>query len=179
MVEGSFKINRAPVLTLWATIVAERIGFDHDEALTLGRAVAGLNAYSKGKRLGIFKPSHDELRKKRSEAPAASFDVELMHRAVPVVVTPEGVRALSKGKPTSPKSVEKYLESKFGEHLAATERVMADLAMSFPPGKLAEIAFELYEDFRPEVPAGVEGWGAAGTLDLARIRATGTTTGVR
>ena len=179
MVEGSFKINRAPVQTLWATIVAERLGFDHDEALTLGRAVAGLNAYSKGKRLGIFKPSHDELRKKRSEAPAASFDVELMHRAVPVVVTPEGVRALSKGKPTSPKSVEKYLESKFGEHLAATERVMADLAMSFPPGKLAEIAFELYEDFRPEVPAGVEGWGAAGTLDLARIRATGTTTGVR
>jgi hypothetical protein len=92
MVEGSFKINRAPVLTLWATIVAERLGFDHDEALTLGRAVAGLNAYSKGKRLGIFKPSRDELHKKRSEAPAESFDLELMHRAVPVVVTPEGIR---------------------------------------------------------------------------------------
>jgi hypothetical protein len=28
--------------------VAEVLGFDHDEALTLGRAVAGLNAYSKG-----------------------------------------------------------------------------------------------------------------------------------
>jgi hypothetical protein len=41
-------INRAPVLTLWAAIVAERLGFTHDEALTLGRAVAGLNAYSKG-----------------------------------------------------------------------------------------------------------------------------------
>jgi len=39
-------INRAPVLTLWATVVAERLGFDRDEALTLGRAVAGLNAYS-------------------------------------------------------------------------------------------------------------------------------------
>src|ERR1019366_6651561 len=33
-------INRAPVLTLWAAIVAERLGFTHDEALTLGRAVA-------------------------------------------------------------------------------------------------------------------------------------------
>ena len=41
-------INRAPVLTLWAAVVAERLGFDRDEALTLGRAVAGLNAYSKG-----------------------------------------------------------------------------------------------------------------------------------
>jgi len=37
-------INRAPVLTLWAAVVAERLGFSRDEALTLGRAVAGLNA---------------------------------------------------------------------------------------------------------------------------------------
>lgn len=40
-------INRAPVLTLWAAVVAERLGFDHDEALTLGKAVAGLTAQSK------------------------------------------------------------------------------------------------------------------------------------
>jgi hypothetical protein len=26
-------------LTLWAAVVAETVGFDHDEALTLGRAV--------------------------------------------------------------------------------------------------------------------------------------------
>jgi len=45
------KINRVPALTLWAAIVAERLGFDRDEALTLVRAVAGLNAYSKGVRL--------------------------------------------------------------------------------------------------------------------------------
>jgi hypothetical protein len=47
-------VNRAPVLTLWAAVVAERLGFAWDEALTLGRAVAGLNAYSKGVRLGLF-----------------------------------------------------------------------------------------------------------------------------
>ena len=39
-------VNRAPELTLWAAVVAEVLGFEHDEALTLGRAVAGLNAYS-------------------------------------------------------------------------------------------------------------------------------------
>ena len=49
-------VNRAPVLTLWAVVVAEVLGFEHDEALTLGRAVAGLNAYSKGVSLGLFKP---------------------------------------------------------------------------------------------------------------------------
>ena len=47
-------INRAPVLTLWAAVVAEMLGFDYNEALTLGRAVAGLNAYSKGVALGSF-----------------------------------------------------------------------------------------------------------------------------
>jgi hypothetical protein len=46
-------VNRAPVLTLWASVVAEVLGFEHDEALTLGRAVAGLNAYSKGVSLGL------------------------------------------------------------------------------------------------------------------------------
>jgi hypothetical protein len=35
--------NRAPVLTLWAAVVAEVLGFEHGEALTLGRAVTGLN----------------------------------------------------------------------------------------------------------------------------------------
>ena len=35
-------VNRAPVSTLWAAVVAEVFGFDHDEALTLGLAVARL-----------------------------------------------------------------------------------------------------------------------------------------
>ncbi|MEI7705968.1 MAG: hypothetical protein WCK73_15380 [Deltaproteobacteria bacterium] len=37
------QVNRAPVLTLWAALVAERLGFDEDEALTIGQTVAGLN----------------------------------------------------------------------------------------------------------------------------------------
>ena len=34
-------VNRAPVLTLWAGVVAEVLGFEHDEALTLGRVDLG------------------------------------------------------------------------------------------------------------------------------------------
>ena len=41
-------VNRAPVLMLWAAVVAEVLGFQHHEALTPGRAVAGPNAHSKG-----------------------------------------------------------------------------------------------------------------------------------
>lgn len=169
----AFNINRAPVLTLWAAIVAQRLGFDHDEALTLGRSVAGLNAQSKGKRLGIFKPSTEGIREIRDEQRKGEFHVELLHRAVPVVMTPDGIRASTKGKPSNPASVQKYLASKFGEHLAATEKAMAELAKSFPAGELADIAFKLYEQFRPEIPKGVEGWGAEGELNLSVIRGAG------
>jgi len=39
-------VNRAPVLMLWAAVVTEVLGFEQDEAVTLVRAVAGLNSYS-------------------------------------------------------------------------------------------------------------------------------------
>jgi hypothetical protein len=165
-------VNRAPVLTLWAAVVAERLGFDRDEALTIGRVVAGLNAYSKGKSLGIFKPAPEEVKRERKRlAPGAVMHVELLGRAVPVVRTPEGLRALSKNAPVDPASVRRYLESKFGDALDAVEREMHTLARSMPADELAHRAWALYEAFRPEVPPGVRGWGAAGTLDLARIRA--------
>ena len=49
MASTTISINRAPVLTLWAAVVAQRLGFAEDEALTLGKAVAGLNAQAKGR----------------------------------------------------------------------------------------------------------------------------------
>lgn len=55
----NMKINRAPVLTLWAAVVAERLGYPEPSALTLGKALAGLNAQSKGQHLGIFEPSDE------------------------------------------------------------------------------------------------------------------------
>lgn len=39
MIAMTIQINHAPVLTLWGVIVAERLGFKHEEALTLGKAV--------------------------------------------------------------------------------------------------------------------------------------------
>ena len=38
------KVNRAPVLTLWAAVVAERLGHSRGAALTLGRAEVGASA---------------------------------------------------------------------------------------------------------------------------------------
>jgi hypothetical protein len=168
---ATIAINRAPVLTLWAAVVAERLGFDRASSLTLGRAVAGLNAQSKGRALGIFKPS-GARRKVRALAPGETLDVELLHRVIPAVRTPEGVRALEPGRrPAEPEAVERYLAGKFGPALGPARRAMATLAASYPPAVLAERAYALYEAFRPGVPAGQAGWGARGVLDLAKIRA--------
>ena len=168
---AQISVNRAPVLTLWAAVVAERLGFDRAEALTMGRVVAGLNAYAKGKSLGLFKPAPEEVRRERERLrEGVEMHVDLLHRAVPVTVTPGGLRALSKGKPIAPESVERYLQGKFGEALGAVEQAMHKLAASLDADELARSAYALYEVFRPEVPAGVRGWGAAGVLDLERIR---------
>lgn len=99
--------------------------------------------------------------------------VDLLHRAVPVVRTAEGLRAVSKVKPVSPESVRRYLEAKFGDDLPAVEAAMRTRARRFSPQDLAQRAYGLYEAFRPEVPAGTRGWGAMGVLDLARIRSAG------
>jgi hypothetical protein len=172
MTSHSVLVNRAPVLTLWGTIVAERLGHPRGTSLTLGKAVAGLNAQSKGRRLGIFEPAEARPAGKKAAKPRpARESIELLGRAVPVVHTPDGIRALAKDTPESPESVERYLSQKFGPALAEVEAAMRLLARAYPPKRLAVIGFELYERFRPVVPEGTRGWGAKGRLDLDTIRA--------
>jgi hypothetical protein len=170
MTERNILINRAPVLTLWAATVAERLGFDKDEALSLGKAVAGLTAQSKGQRLGIYRTAPQEVKKARARKRGEEFVVEICGRQVPAINTTDGVRAVARQKPVEAQGVEKYLESKFGESLDTARAAMRDLAKAFQPDQLSKSAFGLYERFRPAVPAGVTGWGAKGTLDIDRIR---------
>lgn len=165
------QVNRAPVMSLWGAVVAERLGHDPDAALALGEAVSVLNARSKGRRLGVFGPSEQkdpgaaEKRRKRDEG-----RVELMGRPVPVVMTPRGARAVVGGSVIDPATVRRKLEQKFGDALPAVRGAMEKLAGAFEPPELAAAAYPLYERFRPTVPAGTKGWGARGQLDLDLIR---------
>ncbi len=143
--------------------------FKHNEALSLGKALAGLNAQSKGQRLGIFKPTPKELKTVREKERGEEFRVELLGRALPAMNTEEGVRAVVKSKPIEPEGVERYLESKFGDALPEVRKAMTGLANAFRPDDLAQRGFSLYEQFRPKIPEGVVGWGAKGELDLDRI----------
>jgi len=171
MTTRKIKINRAPVMTLWAAVVAERLGFDEDASLSLGKAVAGLNAQSKGRSLGIYaakESSPKEGEKARRKAEAAL--VTLLGRPVPTVRGKHGIRAAIEGVEVEPAPVRKYLEGKFKEDLAEVRAAMQALAQSYEPEALNERAFALYERFRPAVAKGKQGWGAAGELDLGVLR---------
>jgi hypothetical protein len=175
MATHTVEINRAPVLTLWAAVVAERLGYDHETALTLGKTVAGLNAQSKGRRLGIFEEPKgpQEEREPKARQPGEQFVVSLLNRRVPVVSTGHGMRATVKDQPIDPASVKRYLAQKFGHELADVQAAMEALAKAYSPEQLAAHAYSLYEQFRPDIPEGKQGWGAAGQLDLDHIRLLG------
>jgi hypothetical protein len=169
MATKTISINRAPVLTLWAAVVAERLGFEEDEALTLGKAVAGLNAQAKGRRLGIFKPHETKPHEARKKERGKEFWIEVCGRAVPVKNTEDGIRAVKGAEVINPDGVQRYLASKFGDDLETVRSAMTKLATSYSPKELAERSFSLYEQFRPEIPAGKKGWGVASDLDLGLI----------
>ena len=61
--------NRAPVLTLWAAVVAQRQGFSWEESLTFGRYVSGILAQSKGRSLGLYE-EHEKTDEEREERAA-------------------------------------------------------------------------------------------------------------
>ena len=63
------------------------LGFEHDEALTLGRAVAGLNAYSKGVSLGLFQLTREVKEQRRRMLKEETVPNNLLHRAFPTKYT--------------------------------------------------------------------------------------------
>ena len=169
MASKTICINCAPVLTLWAAFVAEQLGFDVDEALTLGKAMAGLTAQSKGRRLGVFKLHEEKPGQARKKERGEEFWIELCGRLIPARNAEDGIRAVHGTQIIRPDSVRRYLQGKFGDDLDAARKAMQRLAKSLGPKDLAERCFGLYERFRPEIPEGVKGWGAKGILDLGVI----------
>ena len=166
------RVNRAPVLTLWAAVVAGRSGHPEETALTLGSAVAGTAARAKACRLGLTdeRQEDDGGRRRGGDTGTERRAVRLLGRDIPVPRSEGGVLlAAHDGRPQSPASVKNYLARAFGGRLGEVRAAMEALAASLPQDELDRVGFRLYERFRPEVPEGVEGWGAKAVLDIGRI----------
>src|SRR5436305_12783427 len=145
MTTQTISVNRAPVLTLWAAVVAQRLGFDKDEALTLGKAVAGLNAQAKRHRPGMVKPHEEGAVKAREKGLGEVFWIELCGRAVPARNTEGGIRAVWGTEPIDPDSVERYLKSNFIQEMGVVRSALEKLAQAFSPEELVDEACTLYE----------------------------------
>jgi hypothetical protein len=88
---------------------------------------------------------------------------------VPAKNTDDGVRAVKGVQVIEPEGVRRYLEGKFGDDLGRVHSAMQRLAGTFAPKALADVAFHLYDRFRPVIPEGVKGWGAKVELDLGLV----------
>ena len=156
------RASPAPVLTLWAAVVAERLGHKPDAALSLASAVAGTAAGARARRLDASGPGEG--------------CIALLGRAVPVARAPDGsLRAVdAAGQPADPEPVRRYLARAFGARLAEVRAAMEARAASLPPEELNCLGFRLYEAFRPAAPEPAPGGPRKGVLHLDRIlRAVG------
>lgn len=171
------QINRAPVLTLWVTVVAMRQGHSREEALTYGKWISGVFARAKGKALGIFEDKDDDDDESTTSSPKAKRQRRqerehvqvFQHVKIPVIVEKNGNRlALSQERAAAVNadSVQAYLDRSFGNKLEPTMQAMEILANSMSPEELRERAYHLYEIFRPTW----KGWGAKGAMNLNQIR---------
>lgn len=106
-------MNRAPVLTMWVAAVAERQGFTFDEAVTFGKAISGLFAHSKGKRIGVIEeaPKDGDAETDKKKAKMEKFDV--FGNSIYGKTTDKGRFALESGKAIAPNTVKAYLHRAF------------------------------------------------------------------
>lgn len=157
-------INRAPLMTAWAMVVAERLGFEREEALSIASVYTEMNAISKGVSLGLI----DESRKKEIEILPEGKQpyVDLMGRRIPLYQSRSSKwLALSGGSPALPGTAFSYVSRSFRQttpHVLGSLRLLAE---SYPPKELNEKGYSLYADFRPVV----DGWGKRGEVQCARI----------
>jgi hypothetical protein len=185
-------VSRASLLTLWASVVAERLGHQRMTALTLAKAVAGATARLKVKVIGREQsvdgreemgPALDLDLPRRHRNPAMAH-VVLLGKTIPLLTDANGqVRAALRTLPTrdggvadkyvaaDPAEIERYLLKTFGTHLADVRTAMEVLAACYDPIELNRIGFQLYEKFQPSGPYGREGRRGKTALEIENILA--------
>ncbi|KAK2466268.1 hypothetical protein APHAL10511_001910 [Amanita phalloides] len=160
----SIVINRAPVMMAWATVVAERLGFQREEALSIAAAYTEMNAISKGVSIGIYeKGKEQDLDADRN---GSQPYVDIMGRRVPLFkMQSEQWHAILNATPASPTEAFSYISRSFNQTMPHVIGAMRLLAESYTPEDLNNKAWDFYTQFRP--PA--EGWGKRAKMTCATI----------
>ncbi|KAI0832385.1 hypothetical protein BC628DRAFT_1346466 [Trametes gibbosa] len=157
-------INRAPIMMAWAFVVAERLSFGREEALSIASAYTEMNAVTKGVSLGIYRD--DSQRGKEASRTGSQPYVELMGRRVPLYQTASAQwHALSNGSPVAPTAAFSYIRRALRQTAPHVVGALRLLAASYAPAELNAKGFALYADFRPTS----EGWGERAEVRCSTI----------
>lgn len=166
--KGKILINRSPILTLWASVVAKKLYcLTLEEALTFGSAYAAECARAKGTSLGIYrdKPkaeSTGDLTKGNFESFA------LMNQTIQAIRAANGLRAIGNGTEQDPHSIWKSLTKKLGHDLSFVLKKMEEAA-ELAGDNLEGSAYNYYMHVRPDIPQGTKGWGAHGYMEISKL----------
>jgi len=164
-------INRSPILTLWATVVAKKVfSITLEEALTFGSAYAAECARTKGSSLGIYSEGSKHY---CTTAASSAEEMEgqkfsLMNQTIPANQTVNGLRAIGYGKEQDPHGIWKSLTKKLGENLSFVLEKMEEAADQAGED-LEATAYSYYIRIRPDIPQGTKGWGAHGHLEVSKL----------
>lgn len=185
-------INRSPVLTLWASIVAKHLyPLTLDEAVSLGSAFASQTAQAKGQALGIYTPStttlsrsdNDNNKTKQEDTSLQQDDdggttgiddhYQLMGQTICTrrlrATNGPVVRAVLKDKLVDPHAAWRHLEKRFGTSLGYVMAQMDAACTVAGEEELHRTAYQYYMHIRPNIPSGTKGWGAHGRLEMSKL----------
>lgn len=98
---------------MWVAAVAERQGFNFDEAVTFGKAISGLFAQSKGKRIGIVDDDAKEPEESKKKNKKETEKFEVFGNSISGKTTDKGRFAVESGKAIAPNTVKAYLHRAF------------------------------------------------------------------
>ncbi|KAJ6485137.1 hypothetical protein C8R47DRAFT_1130904 [Mycena vitilis] len=158
-------VNRAPLMTAWSTLVAERLGFQREEALSIATVYTEMNAISKGVSMGIYK--HGTDRAAEASKVGSQPYVELMGRRPLYQTQNSQWRALSNGTAVQPSTAFSYISRALRQttpHIIGALRLLVE---SYTPQEINAKAWGLYAEFRPEV----KGWGERAEVKCETILA--------
>lgn len=148
-------VNRAPVMTVWATILLERLGFSRPEALSLAHCYVNYTSTMRGISLGII-PAAEKERAVHIVGPNQPH-FELMGVKIPVMQMQDGTyRGISAGEVVPPEKAFNYMRRSMAQTLPSVFGALTLLADSFmqppPPLTPAEVKSETESTDEPNKP---------------------------
>ncbi|KAG6890538.1 hypothetical protein C0992_000798 [Termitomyces sp. T32_za158] len=156
-------VNRAPLMTLWAMTVAERLGFRREEALSIASVYTEMNALTKGVSLGIYQSG--KVSNMEAVGGGSQSYIEFMGRRPLYRTQTQQWRALSNGTPAEPSPAFSYISRAFRQTTPHISGALRLLASSFNVEDLNGLAWGLYAQFRPTV----DQWGAKSEVKCSTI----------